>query len=172
MDNQSESVGLDAGKGPIRSIVSRSINDHFALVLIGVPALTILVLFIWPVIWVLFQSVWVDYPGVPPRFEPIGNYEQVYIRSRFYSSLHRTLIYAFGSLGLSVTSGLLLALALNQVRRRWIRTAYVTVLAWMGDSGLDPRVDLAVDPSRERGRTDQSPASGHGSDRLPDPVSP
>lgn len=112
----------------MRRRVSRVINAHLGLVLVGIPTLVILALFIWPVIWVIFQSVWVDYPGIQPRFDPIGNYRQVYIRSRFFASLRRTIVYAFGSLGLSVGSGLVLAIALDHVRRRWVRTAYVTVL--------------------------------------------
>lgn len=128
MSKQSDGIGPDARHGPYRQRISRVVNDHLGLVLVGVPTLVLFVLFIWPVIWVIYQSLWVNYPGITPRFDPLQNFHQLFIRTRFAESVRRTLIYAFGSLVLSVTSGLIAALALNRISRRWIRTTYVTVL--------------------------------------------
>ena len=130
MTIRSDQIGPDAKRGRLRERVSDVVNDHLGIVLVGLPALVLLILFIWPVIWVLYQSLWVDYPGVPARFDPIYNYHQVVIRTRFLESVRRTLFYAFGSLLLSVTSGLVVALALDRVGKRWLRTAYVTVLTF------------------------------------------
>jgi ABC-type sugar transport system permease subunit len=79
----------------------------------------------------LYQSMWVTVPGLEPRIDPAYNYGKVLASSDFWGSMRRTVLYAVGSFSVSFTGGLFFALLLNHVRRRWLRTAYLTALTSM-----------------------------------------
>jgi len=123
-----EKRGVDAGRGEIRRRFVRFVNDHVVAVMAGVPLLVLSVLFVYPLFWMLYQSMWVTVPGLEPRIDPLYNYGQVLVSSDFRRSTGRTFLYAIGSFSLSFTGGLFFALLINRVRRRWLRTTYLTVL--------------------------------------------
>lgn len=123
--------GVDAGNGRFRRRLTRFADDHVVLVMLGGPAAVLLAVFVYPLFWVLYQSLWVTVPGIAPRLDPLYNYGQAVVSSEFFESMWRTLLYAFGSLSLSFAGGLFFALVINRVRPRWLRTTYVTVITFV-----------------------------------------
>lgn len=120
--------GVDAGRGEAWRRLTRFANDHAVAVMVGIPVLVLVVLFAYPLFWMLYQSMWVTVPGLEPRIDPVYNYGKVLASSDFWGSMRRTVLYALGSFSVSFTGGLFFALLLDHVRRRWLRTAYLTVL--------------------------------------------
>lgn len=131
MPSDARNVGVDAGYGRVRRRLSGFANEHVVAVMVGVPVMVLAVLFVYPLFWTLYQSMWVTVPGLEPRIDPWYNYGKVLASSDFRGSMGRTFLYAFGSFSLSFSGGLLFALAINRVRRRWLRTTYLTVLTFM-----------------------------------------
>lgn len=125
-------AGLDAGQSALRRRISQFVNDHILLVLLGPPLILIAAVFVYPVLWMFYQSLFMTVPGLDARFQPLFNYEAMFTSEWFYTYLYQTLYYSFGSLILSLTSGLVVALAINHVRKQWIRSTYSTVIlfAW------------------------------------------
>lgn len=121
---------MDSGKRAVRRRVNRFLDDHYLLVFLGPALLVLLILFVYPVVWVLYRSLWLPpiYPGEGYQFAPYANYERMVTSPYFRRSVARTLVYAAGSLSLSMTSGLLVALALNRVADRRLQRTYTTVL--------------------------------------------
>jgi multiple sugar transport system permease protein len=100
------------------------------LVLLGPALVVLLVLFVYPVAWILYRSLW-----LPPlsfeggyRFAPAGNYRRLVTSPDFLASVGRTLFYAGGSLLCSTTGGLIVALALDRVEHRRLRHVYTTLV--------------------------------------------
>ncbi|MFB6192610.1 MAG: carbohydrate ABC transporter permease [Haloarculaceae archaeon] len=119
----------DADAVPLRERLSRLVDDHVRTVMVGVPLLVLVAVFVYPLLWVLYKSLFVTIPGIPTRIDPLYNYGRVAADSAFYSSMGRTLLYAFGSFTLSFVGGLFFALVLHRVRQQWLRTTYLTVVA-------------------------------------------
>jgi multiple sugar transport system permease protein len=121
---------MDSETCTLRRRANRFLDDHYLLVLLGPALLVLLVLFVYPVAWVLYRSLWLPpiYPGQGHQFAPSGNYGRMVTSPYFRRSVVRTLVYAGGSLSLSMIGGLIVALALDHLPTRRLRRAYTTVL--------------------------------------------
>jgi len=118
--------------GSLRARLSGFVNDHVLAITLGPALLVIFVIFVYPVGFLLYQSVFLTFPGIDTRFIGVGNYVTMFESAEFWSYFRHTLVYSTGSLLVSMTSGLIIALGINHVQRRWLRNAYSTVLmfAW------------------------------------------
>jgi multiple sugar transport system permease protein len=98
----------------------------------GPALLVITAIFVYPVFYLLRQSLFLTLPGSVERFVGLENFVTMFESPEFWSYFGNTLIYSFGSLVVSLGSGLLIALAINHVSRSRLRDAYSTVLmfAW------------------------------------------
>lgn len=116
----------------VRHRVSRVVNDHILLFLLGPALLVIGGIFVYPVFQLIKQSFFLTIPGVPSRFIGLQNYTEMLSKGEFWTYFWHTLVYSFGSLILSLGSGLAVALAINHVVNQRIRNLYSTVLmfAW------------------------------------------
>jgi multiple sugar transport system permease protein len=112
----------------VRKRVSQVINDHILLVLLGPALLILTAIFVYPVFQLIRQSFYLTIPGVPNRFIGLRNYIEMLSRPVFWTYFRHTLVYSFGSLVLSVGSGLAIALAINHITNQRIRNIYSTVL--------------------------------------------
>jgi multiple sugar transport system permease protein len=132
--DQSAQRTLDASPTPagLRGRLSRWANDHVLAVTLGPALLVIFFIFIYPVAYLFYQSFILTFPGLPSRFVWFRNYETMLTSPEFWQYFRHTLVYSTGSLILSMSSGLAIALAINHVRRKWLRNAYSTALmfAW------------------------------------------
>ncbi|WP_204960037.1 carbohydrate ABC transporter permease [Salinigranum salinum] len=124
--------GFGRDDGSLRSRLSRFANDHVLAITMGPALLVIFVIFVYPVAFLFYQSVFLTLPGIDPRFVAFRNYTTMFQSAEFWSYFQHTLVYSTGSLIVSTTSGLAIALGINHVRRRWLRNVYSTVLmfAW------------------------------------------
>lgn len=120
--------GIDTSDG-IKGTLSQFINDHIVLALLGPGLLLIGVIFIYPVLWMFYQSLFITAPGIPePIFDPIYNYEKLFTSAKFPQYFGQTLFYATGSLLVSFSWGMVLALAINHVKNSQLRAFYTTVI--------------------------------------------
>ncbi|WP_052367962.1 carbohydrate ABC transporter permease [Haloferax sp. ATB1] len=121
----------------VRNAISNFVNEHIVAVFLGPALLTIAAVFVYPVLQLIGQSFFVRQP-MGLRFVGLENYVQLFSSSQFWNYFVTTLLYSFGSLVLSVLSGLALALAINHVRRKWLRNTYSTVIlfAWAVPLGV------------------------------------
>jgi multiple sugar transport system permease protein len=120
--------GIESSDG-IRGTISKFINDHIVLTLLGPGLLVIGVIFVYPVVWMFYQSLFITAPGIPePVFDPIYNYEKLFTSARFPKYFGQTLFYATGSLAVSFTWGMCIALAINHVKNQRARAFYTTVI--------------------------------------------
>ncbi len=112
--------------------LSQFVNDHILLVLLGPALLVITAIFIYPVLQLFRQSLYLTLPGVPSRFIGFENYTDMLQKDEFWTYFRHTLVYSFGSLVLSLGGGLCVALAINHVTNQRLRNVYSTVLmfAW------------------------------------------
>jgi multiple sugar transport system permease protein len=111
-----------------RARVSRFVNDHILLVLLGPALLVITAIFIYPVVQLIRQSFFLTIPGVPNRFIGLQNYVRMFNTPEFWTYFRHTLVYSFGSLAVSLGSGLAVALAINHITNQRLRNTYSTVL--------------------------------------------
>lgn len=120
-----DDVGIEQGR------LSRIVNDHILLVLLGPAVLIIAGVFIYPVLHMFWQSFHIT-QGPISRFAPLYNYQRLLQSASFWNSLKVSLIYSFGSLGISVGAGLAIALAINKLESRVTRNMYATIilLSW------------------------------------------
>lgn len=123
-----DDLGVDAGRNRFQQWLTRFVDDHVVAVMLGIPTLVLAALFVYPLVWVLYQSLWVSIAGVEARFDPFFNYRHAVVSGAFVKSMGRTLLYAFGSFSLSFTGGLFFALVINRIRPQWLRTSYLTAL--------------------------------------------
>jgi len=116
----------------LRQRVSKFANDHILLVLMGPALLVITAIFVYPVFYLLRQSLFLTLPGSVERFVGIENFVTMFESSEFWSYFGNTLVYSFGSLAVSLGSGLLIALAINHISHSRLRDVYSTLLmfAW------------------------------------------
>jgi len=129
-----------SGAGPAtRSLRSRAwwrvhsfVDDHPVLVFLGPALLVVLVVFVYPVVWMVRESLFATMPGLDRQFDPLFNYERMLASASVRRYAEQTLFYSVGSLALSLGGGTVLALAVNRVRNRWLKAAYTTLLlfAW------------------------------------------
>ena len=123
-----ETVEGDFRPQGIRGRISDFVNDHIVLVLLGPPLALIGAIFIYPVLWMFYQSLFLTAPGIDPQFAPLYNYQKMFTTAQFWQFLEQTLFYSFGSLLLAFTSGLGIALALNHVTNKYLRNTYSTII--------------------------------------------
>ena len=129
MATETPTAGAWADQDSLKGRISAWLNDHVVLVLLGPPLAIIGAIFVYPVAWMLYQSLFFTAPGLPePVFRPLYNYETLFTSPEFWTYLEQTLVYSFGSLALSFTSGLLVALAINQIVNKRLRSTYSTMI--------------------------------------------
>ncbi|EMA48180.1 ABC transporter [Halococcus salifodinae DSM 8989] len=93
------------------------------------PALLIITaIFVYPVFYLLRQSLYLTIPGTVERFVGLENFVTMFQSSEFWDYFVNTLIYSFGSLAISLGSGLVVALAINHVAHSRLRDAYSTLV--------------------------------------------
>ena len=111
--------------------LSRAVNDHIRLFLLGPALLSLLVVFVYPV-GVLLWSSFRETRGLTNEFAPTANFARMFSDPSFWNAVERTLVYSFGSLTVTMVAGLGFALALNKVVNRRVRDAYTTLilLSW------------------------------------------
>lgn len=112
--------------------IHRFVNDHTLAFMLGPALVVIVAIFIYPVLFLFYQSLILTVPGLPSQFAGLENYMTMLQSGRFWTFLEQTLIYSTGSLIITVVSGLTIALGINQVSRKWLRNTYSTLLmlAW------------------------------------------
>lgn len=111
-----------------RHALSQVANDNILLVLMGPALLVIGLIFVYPVFHLFRQSFFLTIPGAVERFTGLQNYVTMFQSPEFWGYFENTLIYSFGSLFVSLGSGLVIALAINHVAHAKLRDAYSTVL--------------------------------------------
>lgn len=112
----------------VRHRVSQFANDHILLVLLGPAILAITAIFVYPVFYLFRQSLYLTIPGSVERFVGIQNFVTMFQRSSFWDYFLNTLLYSFGSLAISLGTGLAIALAINHVTNSKLRDLYSTLL--------------------------------------------
>ncbi|WP_254546846.1 carbohydrate ABC transporter permease [Halomarina pelagica] len=128
MSTETHVGGLRTDTDTVRGRISRFVNDHILLVLLGPGLLVIAAIFVYPVVWMFYQSLFLTAPGLQPRFAPLYNYTKMFTSPRFWDFFSNTVYYSFGSLLVSFTTGMVLALAINHVRKKWLRNSYATII--------------------------------------------
>lgn len=107
--------------------LSRWVNDHIRVALLGPSLISLLIVFVYPavlLVWLSMQNT----AGLGEQFAPLHNYQRMFTDPAFWGAFEKTLIYSFGSLFVSIAAGLAIALALDRVARRGLRDAYTTLL--------------------------------------------
>lgn len=132
LESQQDFLTPETRYEKLRHRFSRFANDHILLVLMGPALLVITAIFVYPVFYLLRQSLFLTLPGSVERFVGLENFVTMFESPEFWSYFGNTLIYSFGSLIVSLGSGLVIALAINHVSHSKLRDAYSTVLmfAW------------------------------------------
>ncbi len=98
--------------------------------LLLLPAMALLALFThWPAVATLIDSFYsTARPRRPSRFVGLANYEQILADPIFWQSLVNNLLFALGTIPVSIALAMVMALWVNDriVGRTWVRTAYFT----------------------------------------------
>ncbi|WP_313693004.1 carbohydrate ABC transporter permease [Halorarum halobium] len=113
--------------GGLTGAVSDWVNDHIRTVLLGPSLVALFVVFIYPAVMLLWLSLQ-NTRGFGETFEPAYNYGRIFTDPTFWNAVEKTLIYSFGSLFVSVSAGLVIALALNKLLNQRLRDAYSTLI--------------------------------------------
>jgi multiple sugar transport system permease protein len=119
--------------GRVKRLVSDFANDHVRLVLLGPALLSLVVIFIYPVVYLVWTSMQRTLAfGAAVEFAPTANYAKMVEDPTFWNGVEKTLTYSFGSFAVSMLAGLVIALALNNVVRKRLRDTYTTLilLSW------------------------------------------
>ena len=132
MSTETELPGFQGDEGSTRKRLSRIVNDHIVAALLAPALLVILAIFIYPVFRLFYTSFHIAIPGAGLRWVGIENYVRLFTSDLFPNYFKTTLFYSFGSLAASLTSGLLVALAINHIHNQRARTTYATIVlfAW------------------------------------------
>lgn len=126
MDTETAHRGRET-EGGVREYLSRWVNGHIRIAMLGPSLLALFIVFIYPVlllVWLSLQNT----QGIGETLEPAYNYGRMVSDPTFWDSFQTTLLYSFGSLTLTVGGGLVIALALNNVVRRRVRDVYSTLI--------------------------------------------
>jgi sn-glycerol 3-phosphate transport system permease protein len=98
--------------------------------LLLLPAMALLALFThWPAVATLIDSFYsTARPRRPSRFVGLANYEQILADPIFWQSLVNNLLFALGTIPVSIALAMVMALWVNDriVGRTWVRMAYFT----------------------------------------------
>ncbi|MFB6094712.1 MAG: carbohydrate ABC transporter permease [Halanaeroarchaeum sp.] len=122
-----ETYGDVDGDGGFLDRLSMWINDHIRIALLGPALLSLLIVFVYPAVMLLWLSLQ-NTAGIGSTFEPLYNYRRMLTDPTFWNAFKNTLVYSFGSLTVSIGAGLVVALALDKVVRQRFRDAYTTLL--------------------------------------------
>ncbi|MDR9431910.1 MAG: sugar ABC transporter permease [Natronomonas sp.] len=117
----------------LRDRVAQVVNDHIKLVLLGPALLALFLVFIYPVVYMFYQSFFFSTLGAAePRFVGLANYVTLFEDPAFTRDFVTTLQYSFGSVTIATLSGLAIALAVKQVDSDRLRDAYISLImaAW------------------------------------------
>ena len=122
----------DRFESSISGRIHRFVNEHTLAFMLGPALVVIIAIFVYPVLFLFYQSFILTVPGLPTQFAGLDNYIAMFQSNRFWDFFQHTLIYSTGSLMITVISGLTIALGINQVRHKWLRNTYSTLLmlAW------------------------------------------
>jgi multiple sugar transport system permease protein len=119
--------------GRLKRLLSEFANEHIRLVLLGPALLSLVVIFIYPVAYLIWSSMQRTLAfGVGTEFAPTANYETMLSDPTFWNAAEKTLTYSLGSFAVTMLTGLVIALALNKVARKRLRDTYTTLilLSW------------------------------------------
>jgi multiple sugar transport system permease protein len=132
MATETELPGFQGEESNARQRLSKVVNDHIVAALLLPALLLIFAIFVYPVARLFYTSFNIAIPGAGLRFVGLDNYIQLFTSDLFPNYFRTTLLYSFGSLLVSLTSGLLVALAINHIHNKLARTTYATVVlfAW------------------------------------------
>lgn len=103
------------------------VNDHIRTVLLGPSLVALFIVFVYPALmlaWLSLQNT----QGIGSSFEPTHNYERIFSDPTFWNAVEKTLVYSFGTLIVSVGAGLVIALALNKLHNKFVRSTYSTLI--------------------------------------------
>ncbi|MFC7044255.1 carbohydrate ABC transporter permease [Halobacteriaceae archaeon GCM10025711] len=115
--------------GRARQWLSRVANDHIRLVLLGPALVSLVVIFVYPVAFLLWSSLQRTFGfGLGSEFAPTYNYTRMFTDPTFWNAAEKTLAYSVGSFVVTMVAGLVLALALDKVARKRLRDTYTTLL--------------------------------------------
>jgi multiple sugar transport system permease protein len=123
----------DTAWGRAASGVSRFVNDHVRLFLLGPALLSLLLIFVYPVAFLAWSSLHRTLAlGAGSEFAPAYNYAKMLGDDTFWRAVENTLVYSLGSFAVSMLAGLAIALALDEVARKRLRDTYTTLilLSW------------------------------------------
>lgn len=123
---QAEGTASPHGGG-LSGRLSDWVNDHIRTVLLGPALATLFIVFVYPAVMLLWLSLQ-NTRGIGTSLEPVYNYERIVSDPTFWNAAEKTLIYSFGSLFVSVGAGLVIALALNKLTTKWVRSTYSTLI--------------------------------------------
>lgn len=115
----------------MRARTTNFVNDHFIAIMVAPAVVSIFVIFIYPVLnlfWISMHEFVLATGGYARNFVFLENFIEILSTSSFWNSFATTLLYAFGSLAISLSAGLVLALAVNHVTSAKLRTLYVTLI--------------------------------------------
>lgn len=112
----------------LRHQASQFANDHVLMVLLGPALLVITAIFVYPVFYLFRQSLYLTIPGAVERFAGLDNFVTMFQSAAFWDYFVNTLTYSFGSLAISLGTGLIIALAINHVAHSKLRDIYSTLL--------------------------------------------
>ncbi|WP_458209426.1 carbohydrate ABC transporter permease [Haladaptatus sp. NG-SE-30] len=119
----------DSLYGRLKRRLSTFVNDHVRLMLLGPALLALVVIFVYPVVFLVWSSLHRTLGfGIGTEFAPTANYTRMFSDPTFWNAVEKTLMYSFGSLFVSMVAGLAIALALDKVVRRRVRDVYTTLL--------------------------------------------
>ena len=127
-------AGIRGWMGPLRSP---------GTVFVLPAALLVLVVIAYPfgaAVWISLTNKTVA--GPPPDFIGLGNYARILRRADFWATLQNTMLFAGGTLALSLVFGIALGLALHRVTRGrnllgalillpWIVPTVISTLVWL-----------------------------------------
>jgi multiple sugar transport system permease protein len=132
MATETDLPGFQGDENSARQAISGFVNDHIVFALLAPAMLAILAIFVYPVFRLFFVSFHISIPGAGLQFVGMENYTRLFTSDLFPNYFKTTLFYSFGSLALSLTSGLLVALAINHIDNKRARTTYATIIlfAW------------------------------------------
>jgi multiple sugar transport system permease protein len=114
-------------------LLSRFANDNVRLVLLGPALVSLVVIFVYPVAFLLWSSLQRTLAlGAGSEFAPTYNYARMLGDDTFWRAVGNTLTYSVGSFVVSMLAGLAIALALDKVARKRLRDTYTTLilLSW------------------------------------------
>ena len=112
-------------------MMKRNMSDSGYGMLLSLPGLTILLAWLLiPLIFVIILSFYRYDNMSPVVFTGFDNFREVMTRSIFLDTLKRTLIFTFGSTGLTLATSLLLAACLNRITKLSAVFRSLVVMPW------------------------------------------